>query len=403
MKSNSSIVDSGLYIYFAPHELLQNNSLFDRNGQNRGHFGSQLLLYDRIIIPTKEFGIIPILVRWLGIDLVVDALKSGAFGFFHRKSLLGYIGNGNGIVAYALSRGDAKISTWWQEAMFSDGEVATDLQLKNLCPDVSLKDRQRLVKLVVQNTLKTNYDNETFMRAVVHESYMDIINNPRLSDFIRRHTKDNEADLTRLIVNPREMRVSHFGAGDPVDPVDLVLKIAEANMEILIGSLIGEADLFTSAGTSTLLRDKLARSGLAATQLDSFLSLLELNEIPDVRSGVADNVLPLPEIWRIRNGRRSRKFRHWLKRAGTKDAREIEKLYVEALGKKSWVAYLPARIMRFAITTTAGVINPFVGVGLGLIDSFFVERFFSGFTPRLFLDELRNLGNEAQQTEHVQR
>ena len=77
--------------------------------------------------------------------------------------------------------------------------------------------------------------------------------------------------------------------------------------------------------------------------------------------------------------------------ANTDDARDLERLYVESLGKDSTLNSLPVKLIRFAITTSASIINPVIGLGLEVVDSFFVDKWLQGYSPVLFLDQLNDL------------
>jgi hypothetical protein len=198
-------------------------------------------------------------------------------------------------------------------------------------------------------------------------------------------------DLKRLEgVKINEIRVLNLGKAIE-DSIDLVLRISEINMEIFMSTLSDNADLFTSEGAELLLKDKLIRSGIGSTYLDGFLYLLELNNIPDIGKAIYTDSLSLPDIWEIREGENSKEFRKWLRKATTKDAKEIVKLYIESLKNKTLINSLPLKILRFAITSLVGAINPPIGLSVSAIDSFFVEKWLSGFSPRLFLDELSKI------------
>ncbi len=389
---SDSIIDSRLFISLSLDLPLTINSLFLTNPHNRAHLGNQLLLYDKILIPTKDFGIIPILINWLGLKLFQEILESDALSFLHRKDLLGYAGNGLGISGFVISQGERKEWFWWQEALFGTVETAIEQQLKYMCPFINKTECMNLVGKVASKSKKIDYDNEFFMKNIVHETYTDIMNNKSFSLFVLESSKSgsDQIDLTRLDdMQPNQMRVLNT---DRIrDSIDLVLRIAEVNLEVYMSTLFESADLFTSEGAELLLKDKLIRSGIGSTYLDGFLSLLELNNIPDIGKAIYSDSLSLQDIWEIREGDNSKEFRKWLRNATTKDTKEIVKLYIESLKNRALISSLPLKILRFAITSFVGAINPPVGLSVSAIDSFFVEKWLSGFSPRLFLDELSKI------------
>ncbi len=83
-----AIVDSRLWIRLDLDQTLKPNSLFLTKPQHRAHLASQLLLYDTVVIPTKDFGIIPILISWMGLSTFQEAMRSGSIGFIRPRSLL---------------------------------------------------------------------------------------------------------------------------------------------------------------------------------------------------------------------------------------------------------------------------------------------------------------------------
>lgn len=391
---SDSIIDSKLFVRLDLDISLKANSLFQIDPNNRAHLGSQLLLYDKITIPTKDFGILPILINWLGTKTFVEALESDTFSFLHRKALLGYQGGGSGISEFTFQGSEAKKMSWWHDAMFGEMDVAVEQQLKNMCPFIPRQERGRVVRDIISKSREVDYDKNFFMKNIVHETYTDIMKNTSLSLLllVMQDSKQeaNKIDLRRLEgVGPNQMRF--LGLYGIKDAIDLVLRIAEINMEIYMSTLSDNADLFTSEGAELLLKDKLIRAGVGSNYLDGFVSLLELNNIPDIGKAIADDNISLLDIWKLRKKRTSKDFRKWLRKATNKDARNIERLYVASLGNKALIDSLPLRAIRFAITSIASAVSPAIGLPLGIVDSFFVNKWLSGYSPKLFLDELSKI------------
>ena len=74
-------------------------------------------------------------------------------------------------------------------------------------------------------------------------------------------------------------------------------------------------------------------------------------------------------------------IRKWLREANPQSARDIEKAYVQVLGKSTLADSLPLRTLRFAITTIAGL-NPIIGLVAGAIDNFFFDKWLSGYITK---------------------
>jgi hypothetical protein len=391
--ASESIVDNKLFVRLDLDHSLRANSFFQTNFVNRAHLISQLLLYETVIIPTVDFGIVPILINWFGLNNFEEVIELSAVKFVRRKGILGYAGNGNGINTFTIRPDEEKAFEWWQETIFGENaEKSIELQLKHMCPFISGKQRQNLTEKV--NALSTDliYDNDFFLKNIVHESYTDIMDDERLLLFIIGSASKNgkPVNLTRLGgVAANQMRVLNQ-EGLIKNSIDLVLRIAEINMEIIMATSMGNADIFTSEGSEKILAGKLSRLNEDKPLLDNFSSLLELNNIPDIRSAIISDSLTLPTIWSLRQKRVSSQFRKWLREANPQSNRDLEKAYVHMLGKTKLADSLPLRIIRFAITTAAGK-NPIAGVIAGAIDNFFVDKWLSGYSPKLLLDELSKL------------
>lgn len=247
MKSDT-IIDSRLWISHDLQNTEKRNAVFQTNPSNLGHLANQLLLYDRVVIPTNDFGIVPILINWLGLRHFRSALDSGAICFLRRNGLLGYAGNGNGICTFEIRPTAAKPFLWWQEALFGESEKAIELQLRNMCSFISREERPILKSEIIEKTKIVKYDNELFKKNIVHETYTDIMRDESLSSEVRRLSGSvGRINLTRLAgVAANQLQVSRV---EPIkNAVDLVLRVSEINMDVLMSTVYGDCDFFTSEG-----------------------------------------------------------------------------------------------------------------------------------------------------------
>jgi len=373
------------------------NQAFADNLKNLAHLGSQLLLYDRVLVPTYDFGVLPILVSWLGVDLLAEILEADALAFIRRHGLLGYVGNGNGISTFGIQSGDKPLE-WWADAMFGASPRSVELQLTHAGSSLTGRQRSRLTDAVLSKSKDLEYDHDYFMRHVVHESYMDVMNSPLLSKYVLGNSPrrpDGSIDLRWLPqVGPDELQVLS-GDGSIRTPVDVVLRASEINMELVLASKNNGADLLTSTGADYLLKQKLLRAGVKPPIVDGFIRLLDLNNLPDIRPAITSRELSMAELWQIRQSHQGTQFREWLRQADSHEARDLERAYVEALIRPTLASSLPVRLLRLGITTAAGLVTGIGGLIGGIaadaVDSFFVEKWLGGFSPKLFFDELQQL------------
>jgi hypothetical protein len=266
-----------------------------------------------------------------------------------------------------------------------------------MCPFVGRADRARLVEGVLKQTTPFDTESNEFNSKVARETYEDIMHDQDLSArvFEMARCGPGRLDLLQLPgVAANMVRTSSLKG--PRDAVDLLLNIAEINLQLLMSRPDAGIDMLTPVGAEEILKAKLRRFGVAREYVDGLSKLLELNGLPDLRVAVANGAISLTDIWQIRTSKASKEFRKWLSEADARDARELEKVYVASIGRRSWIECLPSRVLRFVLVTAAGVLNPVAGAVGGAVDSFFVDRWFRGYSPRLLLDELRNLGLEKK-------
>lgn len=393
---SDSIIDSRLWIPFSLESIHRNNHTFEKSGENEAHLATQLLLYDRIMIPTYDFGILPILLSWMGRPLFEGVLRAKAIAFIKVSKVIGYQSNGSGVSEFVFSDSDSKPFPWWLAAVFRSLEDSIELQIDNACSDYTKNDKNSLSDLIIENSREFNLEKEDFISKVRNEAYADVIQTPELHKYLLDHEPEGIREirpemLSGLDAKKTEMKVRFLDSNQIGNNIDLVLRVAGLNFEILLGQSIENSNLCTSMGSDKLLQQKLLRSGVSPELIEQFMCLLDLNNIPDFQSAIDKGEVGLADIWNIRQQRESEDFRKWLRNANPADSRELEKAFVAALGNKSLYSSLPSRILRFALTTGVGAVEPITGTLAGLTDSFFLEKWLEGYSPNLFLDKLRAL------------
>jgi hypothetical protein len=390
--SSNAILDGRLWprigLEYAPTENLR----FRDDLSNPAHLGSQLLLYDKVVLPTNDFGIVPALIHWLGLEVFLRGVEEGTFSFLRRRGFLGYVGNGNAISTLDVRPGPNNPFYPWQEAMFGESEKSIAIQLANTAGAIPATEHQRVLRSTLAASREFECDNDFFLRNIVHETYTDIMQTPEFSVFVLDSCPSGgrSIDLTRLPgVEANQVKCSSLG--EIKNPVELVLRVAEVNLEIAMSLSVGGCDVFTCDGVDELLTNKLRRAAVSRKLADGFSRLLELNNVPDIERAVCDGRLPLKEIWAVRQTRESCAFREWLRKATADDARELEKAYVASLRRVPAISSWPAKIIRFCITSVWGLVEPISALAAGATDSFLVEKVLSGYSPKLFFDHLRSL------------
>lgn len=80
-----------------------------------------------------------------------------------------------------------------------------------------------------------------------------------------------------------------------------------------------------------------------------------------------------------------------MRKINLEDLRELERLYVASITKKSIVEKIPSKIFRFCVTTAIGFVNPILGIITSVADSFGVDKITTEYNPKLFFDKLSKL------------
>ena len=282
--------------------------------------------------------------------------------------------------------------------MFGQLPDALGLQIEHSLPNVVQTDRNRLYNMVLSSSTEFSMRNEDFIQNIANESYTDALRTPELKkELTDYYPKGITLALNRLTdVGPDQMRVSGIEVIN--DPVDLLLRIAEVNIEIAISVQAQNADIYTSEKTEKILKSKIERCAGGHDVLDGFTRLLELTNAPDIESAIIRDSLSFDDILKVRSSKNGTMFREWLRMAKVEDARDLEKAYVASLQDVPLVNSLPVKALRFIITAAAGAIGPVTGIVAGVIDSFFVEKWLTGYAPKLFIDEMRNLKIDKETT-----
>jgi hypothetical protein len=393
MANESRIFDSSLLVRHDIGTMSDINAAFIERPQPRAHIASQILIYDQLVIPTHDYGVVAALVNWLGKGIFLDALEVGAFQFVRPQGLLGYVGNGHGVSEYTITEGEsARPLRWWQTALFKEPRQAITAQIENLCPRVSSREMPQLVERILPHCSLSHYDNETFMQHIARETYIEIQHSEKLQNIVRAMVGAGEPsiDLQRIPgIAANEVRTGI--REDNRDAIDLVLRIAEFHRDLVMATDCSNADLYVPTGAEQLLAQKIARLNLGRSRTEGFSKLLDLNRLPNIGEAVVSGKVNLIDLWRLRQRKEARQFRAWLRNASPEDARDLERLYVSTLSRQSWINSTSARTLRFVITTAAGVVDPIGGFIVGATDSFFVERWLHGYNPKLFLDRYQDL------------
>lgn len=349
-----------------------------------GHLGFQLLLYDTVVIPTKDFGIVHTLSEWCGLNGLRHLLDTNAIEFSWLRAHVAYGGNGSGLTRCYVEKPTTGWENWYQQARWDELESAVAAQIENRYSSLSKLAKQDLIDSIVARSI------ESQALDFKAETIADFRSNAGLNNSLyalERHPVDREINFNRLSNIKNAIRVPRDGM--PQDGADLVLRVAEINDEIITAAKT-DCHLNLPNGIDQLLSSKIERSIEGDRLAENFLEFLELERIPDVRPALATSELSMHDLLTIRSSRHAERFRRWILKVDADNRSDARAEYVRIIGNRNGRAW-PVTTLRLGITSLAGAANPSLGLAAGAVDSIFVSRWLEGYSPRLFMDELRRL------------
>jgi len=351
-----------------------------------------IVLYDEIIIPTQDFLSLSALIQILGEKAVLDLLEIGCLKFVRMKGSIGYtgpnIGEG-GIQAFEEKPTlNIELPRASSIALLSPSEDAIDWSLSSSL--VGPLDNSRLLFQTVKKATKDRPLTSVF-KGISENIYKDIISNPELKKLFP--SKGFEFNLTKLPgLNPNEVRIYNeqktIWEGDMIDKA---LLLALASVELRLAKLETCLDISTSNLTSYILDLNIKRVTRRSNASTAFTSLLELNRMPDVGECVLEDKTIIDGLINLRESRDGQQFRGWFHSKCSTNPEEIERDYVMLLKKVSSIQTLPIRVLRFIVVTAIGSWDPTLGSVLSAADSFFIENWLKGCSPKFFIQKLEKI------------
>lgn len=356
----------------------------------KGRFGERLLLYDEIVVPTGNFGIIPVLRLWLGDKVFVSLVEKKILSFLKYTGWVAYVGNGGGVQFFNMLPNE-KMGETFGYTFFRNPETALDYVLQNTKSPSPCEDKKKIKKLILKNTVEVELSRD-IADKIRHETYMDIMNSPALRDFLFfRNPELTEIKLNRLIgVNPDQIRVYDFHRPheNPRDDISIILNVAEQNILLFFMSQIDNSDIFTNETAEKVLASKMQRLSRDDKATNNFTRILDINNVPDLSNIISNNGLSFEQLIKIRQKDDAKYFREWLQSESINSQEDIIKAYVGAISKPSAADKLPTRTIRFIIPNLVGLLNAAGGLVVSAVDSFLLPKLINHKNPKIFIDNL---------------
>jgi hypothetical protein len=164
-----------------------------------------------------------------------------------------------------------------------------------------------------------------------------------------------------------------------ITPALLLTDLLDARADTALAAHYG-GDFHTSDRTSEIVRvrysELLKRSGISASELSELHEAVlpgypTIKEVVDAGERSFDEFLLLLE--------KAEKFRSWVHKVSP-DARLVSE-YIRAISAEGWTSSLPAKVVRFMISTGVGLAAPIAGVAVSAADSLLLDKISSGWRP----------------------
>lgn len=350
-----------------------------------------LLMYDQIVIPTGNLQIVSVLRYMLGDDVFPSLLESRSIVFSRFDQWFGYIGTG-GVVFFRAGKNPEVNQSFPNLATshFLPFDEAIDTVFMAMNPPSTTEIKRRYKNLLIDSTVQL--PTQSILEDARAEAYRDIQESPYLQNMMSIRNAGRSIDN---LVGSKPDTVTVFNPHVPVEKNDTqeiraVLHVVFENLLLGMSGHVQSSELTGDAPTFSVLQAKGQRLGFSPHGRSAFAQIQNISGVPDLGKAFGSKQISARQILDLRQSKHAQSFRDWLA-SGNPTATEDETLkrYVETIGKSSLVESLPAKILRFAITTGLGTLEPTSGVIATAADTFLLSKWFPGSNPRLFMRQAK--------------
>jgi len=350
-----------------------------------------LLMYDQIVIPTGNLQILSVLRFILGDDVLLELLDTRTIVLTRFDQWFGYMGTAGVIFFKAGDAPENKCAVPnLATSHFQPLDEAIEAMFIAMNPPSTSEIRQKYKSLLLDRTAQLA--TQSILEGVRAEAYRDIRDSPYLQAMLSIR---NGGRSIENLEGSKANTVTVFNPHVPPEKNDspeirAVLRVVFENFLLSIGGKTEAGELTGDASTLSVLQAKGQRLGFSPHGRAAFAQLQQVSGVPDLGLAFASNQLSARQIIDLRESKHAQSFRDWLAAGSpSSTAQETLQRYVESVGKPSLVESLPAKLLRFATTTTWGALEPVSGGIAAAADSFLLNKWFPGTSPRLFMRQAK--------------
>ncbi|MBN8958325.1 MAG: hypothetical protein J0H17_17440, partial [Rhizobiales bacterium] len=250
--------------------------------------------------------------------------------------------------------------------------------------------REVLVRRMLRRT--SELELHSIESEVRDETYRDILSSPTLTEwFTKRNVHMDQ--LAAIPANSVRVFEGYEAATTREDSeIATVLRIAHANLEMRIASLSDARDVNTASPILDYLKIKNERLAHSRSHI-LFQNFCEVTDIPNIGNAILAKVATISDLVKLRHTNDAVAFRSWFHEHDSADSLHIAREYIKILSQVPVTQSLPAKILRWVVSTVVGLVpgGNILGPILGGADTFLLDRAAQKPSPKFFVDRLHRL------------
>jgi SEC-C motif len=327
----------------------------------------------------------------LGDDVLLELLEARTIVLTRFDQWFGYLGTA-GVIFFKVGDGpeNKRFVPNLATSHFLPLDEAIDAAFIAMNPPSTPETRHKYKTLLLDRTAQLA--TESLLEGVRAEAYRDIKDSPYLQALLSirnggrtiENLAGSKAD-TVTVFNPHVPREKN----DPPE-IRAVLRVVFENFLLGVGGKAEVSEITGDGSTLSILQAKGQRLGYSPHGRSAFAQIQQVSGVPDLGLSFASKQLSARQIIDLRQSKHAQSFRDWLAAGSpSSTAQDTLRRYVESVGKPSLVETLPAKLLRFATTTTWGALEPVSGGIVAAAESFLLSKWFPGKSPRLFMRQAK--------------
>jgi hypothetical protein len=335
-----------------------------------------LILHNQILIPTQDYLTACGLILIAGEKGFIELLERDKLKFIRIRGAMGF----------ASGKGPSELCNFYiekkQHPSVSPIEESADAGLTVIGDRI--KDKKKLHELIVKNSFAI--ESSDILTAVKYESVKDL----KYTSLWRAQYESGKPGSI-ILPKKKEIKVQVLGTNDPGKNIQTaLLALATYNSDLYLAEKFECQNTSPFYSVGDILDIKQNRLLKSTGYSDKLWKLIEIDRVPDLSQIDLAQGSNLSVLLNLVSNKNVNDFRDWFHANHELNETELLQEYISVLRQVPWIQSPLSKTLRFAVTSIAGFI-PVVGQLASAFDTFIVDRFFCGKSPKFFIDDLTNI------------